>query len=115
MDASTVSRIGVPALNRLRGYADGGFVQPPLYNSTTPFAAPLRSAPAGSGAVTINVSTPAGTAVQATQSTAPDGSKQIDMKVFARMMDDTVASGIRSRQSATHGAIMDTFGVNDKL
>ena len=36
MDAATTSRIGVPALDRLRGYADGGYVESPSVAASQP-------------------------------------------------------------------------------
>jgi hypothetical protein len=44
-----------------------------------------------------------------------NGGQQIDIKFMSRLIDETVANGIRGRESATHGAIKDTFGARDKM
>jgi hypothetical protein len=74
-------------------------------------------APVGQGGagVIINVSTPAGTAVEAKQSKDSAGNTQVDMRVLARTISDVVASDISSRQGPVHSAMKDTFGIGDKL
>jgi lambda family phage tail tape measure protein len=114
--APVVSRIGVPALNRLRGYADGGFVEPSFH---VPSMAPMpRSVSAarsgGPVTVTINGVIPADTKATATASRDASGGTNVVVQL-QRMQDDTNAGLIASGQSATNSAMERRYGLTPRL
>jgi lambda family phage tail tape measure protein len=93
MDAATTNRIGVGNLNKLRGYAGGGYVTPPA---------------AGSGGGIRLVVNNNGAPVQVTdvqQTVDGNGQQQVTMTI-----DQQVAANMSRSGSASRRAMRDNFG-----
>lgn len=94
-DAAATSRIGLGALNRLRGYSDGGFV-----------GTPANSNVASSGSIAVSVvnnGTPK--TVEAKQVVDGRGNRRIELA-----MDDQLAAAISRPGSSTGRALASRFG-----
>lgn len=89
MDASTTSRIGVGNLDRLRGYASGGYVDDNVFSPKSWRGAPQDNSPT---IVNVNVENTAGADVSVTKQRNSSGG--VDVKVLVKQaVNDGIANG----------------------
>lgn len=101
MDAGTTSRLGIPFLDKLRGYADGGAVGfPRISASDNP-----RSSGSGDISIVVNNNTPA--KVSSREVVDGRGNRSLQFTI-----DDAIASNMSRPGSATRSALRNNFNAS---
>ena len=96
------------------GGASGGPTFFPIASQMRQLA-PVGAAGGGSGPIAVNVmNAPADTTARVSQEKQPGGGMRIDVELL-RVVDGAIANGLRSRESQTHRAMKDVFGVRGAL